>query len=153
MNIKLKRTVRTPYSEEISIFDGDNRDENDEAVNIGKLELHFLDDQIVGTLLIWQEYATGFNRANPPGSDLTMDALVDQILMEAGEPLGLPSDYGVEVYFPSVTNHQFVSNYAAEEGEEETVGEDEYTGGEQAPRGQAAPRTRDEFAERLRSRP
>ena len=43
MNLKLKRVVRTPHSEEIAIFDGDTRDENNQAVNIGKLEVHFLE--------------------------------------------------------------------------------------------------------------
>src|SRR5881296_1608688 len=118
MNLNLKRVTRTPHSEEISIFDADTRDEHDQAVNIGKLEVHYLDDQIVGTLLIWQEYATGFNRTHAPGSDETMDTLIDEILSEISEPLGVPVEYGIEVYYPSVQNHYFVSNYSDEDEEE-----------------------------------
>lgn len=119
MNLKLKRTIRTPYSEEINVFDAEMLDANNEASSIGKVTLHYLDDQIVGTLLIWQEYATGFNRLHPPGSEVSMDDLIDSILSEVSEPLGLPSDYGIEVYFPLVSNQQFVSNYADEEPDAE----------------------------------
>lgn len=117
MNLKLKLVARTSNSEQIAIFDADSRDENDNAVNIGKLDLHFVDDQIVGTLLIWDEYAQGFNRLHGPGSDENMDTLIDTILTEATDPLGIPSEYGIEVYYPSVMNHSFVSNYADEDEE------------------------------------
>jgi hypothetical protein len=122
MNLKLKRVVRTSHSEEIAVFDSDTRDENDDAVSIGKLEVHYLGDQIVGTLLIWSEFAQGYNATHGPGSDETMDDLIDSILSEIAEPLGVPAEYGIEVYFPSVTNQSFFSNYAHDgqvEGEEE----------------------------------
>jgi len=80
--------------------------------------VHYVGDQIVGTLLIWQEYATGFNRTHAPGSDVTMDTLIDEILSEISEPLGVPVEYGIEVYYPSVQNHYFVSNYSDEDEEE-----------------------------------
>jgi len=125
MNLKLKLVARTSNSEAISIFDTDVNDENGSPVNIGKLDMHFVDDQIVGTLLIWQEYATGYSRTHGPGSDETLDTLIDEILTEATEPLGIPSEYGIEVYYPSVTNHSFISNYAGdEEGEEPEDGEE-----------------------------
>jgi hypothetical protein len=143
MNLKLKITARTAYSEEIAIFDADTRDENDNAVNIGKLDVHFVSDQIVGTLLIWQEYATGFARTHAPGSDETMDTLIDDILSEMSEPLGIPVEYGIEVYYPSVQNHQFVSNYADED--------DEPAEGEEAPEEETS--SEDEFGKYLQSRP
>jgi hypothetical protein len=113
MNIKLKRAVRTPHSEEIDIFDADIRDEHDEAVNIGKLEVHYLDDQVAGTLLIWQEFAEGLNRSQ--GGRVTLDDVIDAILTEITEPVGVSSEYGIEIYFPSVINHQFASHYAEDE--------------------------------------
>src|SRR3982751_6804414 len=127
MNLKLKVTARTSNSEEIVIFDADTRDENNKAVNLGKLDVHYVGDQIVGTLLIWQEYATGFNRTHGPGSEETMDTVIDEILAEVSEPLGVPVEYGIEVYYPSVQNHFFISNYADDEDdeEEEAAGEKE----------------------------
>src|SRR5881394_2901093 len=150
MNIKLKTTARTANSEEIAIFDADTRDESGNAVNIGKLDAHFVDDQVVGTLLIWQEYATGFNRTHGPGSDVTMDTLIDEILTQISEPLGVPGDYGIEVYYPSITNHQFVSNYADEDAE--TEGEDEEYS-EDYDEEEEEPKDEDEFARQLQSRP
>lgn len=70
MNIKLKVTARTTQSEEVTVFDTDTRDEGGNAVNIGKLDLHFVDDQVVGTLLIWQEYVTGFTRTHAADSEV-----------------------------------------------------------------------------------
>jgi hypothetical protein len=113
----LKRTVRTPNSEELAVFDADTRDEHGSAVNIGKIDLHFADDQVVGTLLLWQEYVTGYNRTHGPGSEENLDMLIDAILAEATEPVGVPGEYGIEVYYPSVTEHQFISNYEDDEDE------------------------------------
>ena len=156
MNIKLKRVVRTPHSEEIAIFDTDTRDENEAAVNIGKLEVHYLEDQVVGTLLLWQEFTKGFAVTYPPGSDLTMDDVIDRILSEITEPLGVAGEYGIEIYYPSVSNQGFVSNYAVtgdedEEGDEyaETEGE-EYEEEQGLPEGE--PRD-DDYFRKLQQRP
>ena len=144
MNIKLKLTARTANSEEIAIFDTEMRDEAGNAVNIGKLDVHFVDDQMVGTLLIWQEYSTGYTRTHGPGSDETFDMVIDEILSQVSEPLGVPAEYGIEVFYPSVSNHQFISNYAEDDDEEpgqEHNGEEEEPGDE------------DKFARQLQSRP
>lgn len=119
MNLMLRRSTRTPSSEEILIFDADNRDANGAAVNIGKLDAHYLDDQLVGTLLLWNEFVTGFDRAHGPEDDESLDVVIHQIMTEITDPLGVPSEYGIEVYYPSVQNYQFVSSYAGEDGEEE----------------------------------
>lgn len=133
MNIKLKRAVRTPHSEEIDIFDTDIRDEHDAAVSIGKLEVHYLDDQVAGTLLIWQEFAQGFNRSQ--GSSVQLDDLIEAILSEVTEPVGVSSEYGIEIYFPSVINHQFASHYAEDDEDVEagTGDDEEYEEGEDEP--------------------
>jgi hypothetical protein len=157
MNIKMKRVVRTPHSEEIAIFDSDTRDENEAAVNIGKLEVHYLEDQVVGTLLLWQEFTKGFAATYPPGSDLTMDDVIDQILSEVTEALGVAGEYGIEVYYPTVSTQGFVSNYvvAGPEGDEEV---DEYadTEGEEYEEeeglAEGEPRD-DEFYRKLQERP
>lgn len=126
MNLKLKCIARTANSEQVALFDADTRDESGNAVNLGKLDIHFADDQVIGTLLIWQEYATGFNRTHAAGSDYTIDNLIDDILTEATEPLGVPGEYGIEVYYPSVLNHTFVSNYSDEDAEEGAESASEY---------------------------
>lgn len=146
MNIKLKVTGRTPYSEEAVVLATDMRDENDEPVNIGKLDIHYMDDQIVGTLLIWQEFAEGFNRTHAPGSDLTMDGLIDLILGEVSEPLGVPGEYGVEVYYPPARNHVFASNFGDD-------GADETEEGLLSEYGTPADEEPDDFTKQHRERP
>ena len=120
MNLKLRRSARTAHSEEISLFDSDVKDENGEALNIGKLDVHYVDDQIVGTLLIWAEYAAQFSAANGGGA---MTGLIDEILDEISEPLGVAAEYGIEVYYPRLDQHEFVSNY--DELEDDELVEDE----------------------------
>jgi len=120
MNLKLRRSARTAHSEEISLFDSDVKDENGEALNIGKLDVHYVDDQIVGTLLIWAEYAAQFSAANGQGA---MTGLIDEILDEISEPLGVAAEYGIEVYYPRLDQHEFVSNY--DELEDDELVEDE----------------------------
>ncbi len=154
MNLKLKRTTRTPSSEEMLIFDTDSQDETGEAVNIGKTDIHYLDDQIVGTLLIWEEFAVGYNRLHAPGSEETMDDLIDLIMSEISDPVGVSSEYGIEVYFPSIQNYRFVGNYAGE-GEEDLdslegpLYEPEYD----ESTAQDDDEDADDFSKQLRSRP
>lgn len=153
MNLKLKRVVRTPYSEEIAVFDGNTRDENNQAVNIGKLEVHYLGDQIVGTLLLWQEFAQGYKALHGPGSEETIDDLIDAILSEIAEPLGLPAEYGIEVYYPSVTNQLFISNYSGDQGEDEEEYEDDEDSEEAGEDDGSAPGKDDDYYRKLLNRP
>ncbi len=122
MNLMLRRSTRTASSEEILIFDSDNRDANGAAVNIGKIDVHYLDDQVVGTLLLWNEFITGFDQAHGPQDDESLDVVIHQIMTEITDPLGVPGEYGIEVYYPSVQNYQFVSSYADDEAEDEGEG-------------------------------
>jgi hypothetical protein len=153
MNLKLKRVVRTPYSEEIAVFDGNTRDENNQAVNIGKLEVHYLGDQIVGTLLLWQEFAQGYKAMHGPGSEETIDDLIDAILSEMAEPLGLPAEYGIEVYYPSVTNQLFISNYSGDQGEDAEEYDEDEDSGEAGEDDESAPGKDDDYYRKLLNRP
>jgi hypothetical protein len=161
MNIKLKRAVRTPHSEEIDIFDGDIRDENDDAVSIGKLEVHYLNDQVVGTLLIWEEFVQGYNRTQ--GTNVLMDDLIEAILAEVTEPIGVAAEYGIEIYFPSVLNHSFASRYSdseqdtayeagSEGAEDEEYEEDDQEDDRQESAEEGQPRD-DDFYRKLTQRP
>ena len=143
MFIKLKRASRTSHSEEITIQFSDERHLNGDEVNIGKLDVHYLGDQIVGTLLIWQEH---FNAL--PQAGIEMDEVINQILTEISEPIGVPSEYGIEIYYPSLAKQDFISNYADDEPDQPQ--EDFVEAEEQlASEGPGE----DDFAKQLRSRP
>ncbi|HET6262393.1 MAG TPA: hypothetical protein VFG99_09175 [Chloroflexia bacterium] len=163
MNLMLRRSTRTASSEEVLIFDADNRDANGAAVNIGKIDVHFLDDQVVGTLLLWNEFITGFDQAHGPQDDESLDVVIHQIMTEITDALGVPSEFGIEVYYPSVQNYQFVSSYADDEAE----GEGDVAGGGAYGAGSAVgldteylrdedeepDANADDFVKRLRERP
>ncbi|MGI8589111.1 MAG: hypothetical protein ACR2M0_15715 [Chloroflexia bacterium] len=121
MNLKLRRSARTPHSEEIEIYDMDVRDENSEPASIGKLDVHFTDEQFIGTMLIWAEYAAGFAAAK--GAQLSMTDLIDEILDEISETLGVPAEYGIEVYYPRLDQHEFVSNFDEFEDDDDLLEE------------------------------
>jgi hypothetical protein len=151
MFIRLKRISRTPYSEEITILLSDEGRFGDEQMDIGKLNVHYMADQIVGTLLIWEEHAAAF--AKSPGS--TLDDVIHEILTEISEPIGVPSEYGIEIYYPPLAKQDFASNYVDDEDTEPEAGNTaealDQADGEDTPADQEPPE--DDFAKQLRSHP
>jgi hypothetical protein len=154
MKLKLKRATRTPYSEQILIYDLENLDAEGEPVQIGQLDAHYVDDQIVGTLLISQEFAEGYRQINGDGSrgQTALDNLVSEILAELSEPVGVSGTYAFEVYYPSFTSHGLFSNYP-EDDEADYAMEGETTSGQiPPPPNPYAPQQDDDFSRRLRER-
>jgi hypothetical protein len=78
-----------------------------------------------------------------------MDSLIDDILSEVTEPIGVSSEYGIEVYFPPVQNHQFVSNYEDDEQSEEEQSTDQEPSTREL---NEMAEEQDDFAEKLRNR-
>jgi len=121
MNLRLRRLVRTPSSEQYALFDPDRTDENYDPLSIGKLDLHYTPDGIYGTFLLWQ----------PVVGELAPDrvrALVEATLQEITEPMGLPSFYAVEFFSPHLDSYDLYSNDTSEEeetGNEEPVEHEE----------------------------
>jgi hypothetical protein len=114
MNLKLRRLVRTPSSEQYALFDADRTDDNFDPLSIGKLDLHYTSDGIYGTFLLWKGVA----------DELPADQvyeLVEATLEELSEPIGLPAFYAVEFFSPHLESYVLHSN----EGEVEEVGEEE----------------------------
>lgn len=134
MNLKLRRLVRTPSSEQYALFDPDRTDDNYDPLSIGKLDLHYTADGVYGTFLLWAQTAEEL----PP--DQVRD-FVEATLEELTEPMGLPAFYAVEYFSPDLHTYVLHSNETepedAEEQEksdadtvEERHEEDEEDGGE-----------------------
>ena len=103
MNLKLRRLVRTPSSEQYALFDLDQTDSNYDPLSIGKLDLHYTSDGIYGTFLLWQDAS----------SDLPAEqvrALVETTVQELCEPLGVPAFYAVEYFSPNLRSYALHSN-------------------------------------------
>jgi hypothetical protein len=113
MNLKLRRLVRTPSSEQYALFDPDRTDDNYDPISIGKLDVHYADEGVYGTFLLWQQAVADL----PPDQ---LHALVEATLQELCEPIGLPVFYAVEFFSPDLASYKLHSNEEEEEEEEDT---------------------------------
>jgi hypothetical protein len=113
MNIKIRRLVRTPSSEQYALFDPDRTDENYDPLSIGKLDLHYTADGIYGSFLLWKEILEGLPEAQ-------IEAIVEATLEELTEPMGLPSFYAVEFFAPDLKSYHLHSNELEDEATEDT---------------------------------
>ena len=113
MNLKLKRLVRTPHSEQYALFDLDRVDADAEPMSVGKLDLHFTEEGMYGTLLLWRDVAEELSPAQ-------REALVEALLSEISQPVGVPDAYAVERFMPVLREYALFHNM--EEGEVELTG-------------------------------
>ena len=118
MNLKLRRLVRTPSSEQYALFDPDRTDDNYDPMSIGKLDLHYTSDGIYGTFLLWKQALEGL----PPGQ---VHALVEATLQELAEPMGLAAFFAVEYFSPELGSYELYSNETEDEDEREVQDEAE----------------------------
>lgn len=110
MNLKLKRLVRTPHSEQYALFDLDQLDGDGLPRTIGKLDLHYTAEGMYGTLLLWDEAA----RTLRPR---TRRAFVHALLREIAQPMGVPNEYVVEFFAPTLDQYEVFHNVEIEAGE------------------------------------
>ena len=103
MNLKLRRLVRTPSSEQYAIFDLDRTDDAYDPLSVGKIDLHYAGEGVYGTFLMWK----GVVKDLPTDQ---VNLLVEVILQELGEAMGLPSFYAVEFFTPDLESYVFHSN-------------------------------------------
>jgi hypothetical protein len=108
MNLKLRRLVRTPYSEQYALFDLDGAKEDGEPPSVGKLDLHFTDSGVCGTVLLWQAFWTSI----PAGQ---RRAFVEALLADISQPMGLPDTFAVEFFSPDLNTYSLYHNLDAEE--------------------------------------
>lgn len=103
MNLKLRKLVRTPYSEQFALFDLDQTDASYDPISIGKLDLHYTADAIYGTFLLWHNAV----------EDIPQDQirhLVETTLQELCEPMGVPAFYAIEFFAPHLRTYILHSN-------------------------------------------
>ncbi|MCD6290420.1 MAG: hypothetical protein J7M34_07950 [Anaerolineae bacterium] len=108
MNLKLKRLVRTPYSEQYALFDLDHLDAAQEPTSVGKLDLHFAAEGIYGTLLLWYDVAARLTAAQ-------RRSLAETLLSEISQTMGMPESYAVEFFTANLTDYELLHNISEEE--------------------------------------
>ena len=118
MNLKLRRLVRTPSSEQYALFAPDRTDDNYDPLSIGKLDLHYTSDGIYGTFLFWEQVADEFEPDQ-------IRAVVEATLQELSEPMGLPAFYAVEFFSPHLKSYVLYSNETEDDEEVEEEARDD----------------------------
>ena len=109
MNLKLKRLVRTISSEQYALFDLDQVDAEQQPLTIGKLDLHYTNEGMYGTILLWDEASRGLQ---PTAREHFIRALLNEI----SQPMGVPNEYVVEFFAPGLESYALFHNVDLEEG-------------------------------------
>lgn len=109
MNLKLKRLVRTSSSEQYALFDLDQLDGERQPTTIGKLDLHYTSEGMYGTLLLWDE---SMRQLRP---DRRRD-FVHALLRELAQPMGVPNEYVIEFFAPTLAGYEVIHNVEVDEG-------------------------------------
>lgn len=107
MNVKLRRLVRTPNSEQYALFDLDQIDGEQQPVTIGKLDLHYTGEGVYGTLLLWDAVTRSLKPAQ-------RDDFVNTLLAELTQPMGVPNEYVVEFFRPDLEEYELFHNVAVD---------------------------------------
>jgi hypothetical protein len=117
VNLKLKRLVRTPASEQYALFDLDQIDAADQPATIGKLDLHFTGEGMYGTLLLWDDSIRALRAA-------TRRAFVRALLADLAQPMGVPNEYVVEFFAPTLDHYEVIHNVGLDAEDDEEIDED-----------------------------
>jgi hypothetical protein len=112
VNLKLKRLVRTPASEQYALFDIDQVDIDGIPLTIGKLDLHYTGEGVYGTILLWDDASLRLTASQ-------RSAFIRALLNEVTQPMGVPNEYVVEFFAPTLDAYEVFHNVGA--GSEKTA--------------------------------
>ena len=112
MNLKLKRLVRTSSSEQYALFDLEQLDTNRQPMTIGKLDMHYTSEGVYGTILLWDEAS---RQLKTPQRREFVHALLGEIV----QPMGVPNEYVVEFFAPTLNAYEIFHNVSAEGAEDD----------------------------------
>jgi hypothetical protein len=110
MNLKLKRLVRTSSSEQYALFDLDQLTVDRQPMTIGKLDLHYTGEGVYGTILLWDEASRQLRPAQ-------RRRLLHALLGELTQPMGVPTEYVIEFFSPTLEQYEVFHNVALDEEE------------------------------------
>ena len=104
MNIKLQCVVRTAMSEEMVLSDLDQPDKDGSPRTIGKLDVHYTDEGVYGTLLLWPDVVDAMSKAE-------LDSLIQEgIIDELTSPIGVAETFNIELWSPDMKRYKLFSN-------------------------------------------
>jgi hypothetical protein len=105
MKTQMQRIVRTAQSEQYALFDLSRLDADGLPLSLGKLDLHYTDEGIYGTVVLW--------------SDRVEDAesFVHNLMEELSSPMGVSAEYLVECMVATESSYGVVTNIVEDEEE------------------------------------
>ncbi len=103
MNLKLKRLVRTHSSEQYALFDLDQIDSSRQPMTIGKIDLHYTGEGTYGTILLWDDAS---RRLKGEQRRLFLRALLNELVL----PMGVPNEFVVEFFAPTLEQYEVFHN-------------------------------------------
>lgn len=103
MNLKLKRLVRTNSSEQYALFDLDQMNADHQPTTIGKLDMHYTNEGMYGTILLWDDVSREMGIAERKD-------LVQILLDEISTPMGVPNEYVFEFFAPTLDEYEVIHN-------------------------------------------
>jgi len=121
MNLKLKRLVRTSSSEQYALFDLEQVDEAQDPQAIGKLDLHYTNEGTYGTILLWDEVSRQMPSAR-------RQAFLRALLDEIAQPMGVPGEYVVEYFAPSLAGYEMLHNVGWDDVPDDELYDEDYLG-------------------------
>lgn len=110
MNLKLKRLVRTQSSEQYALFDLSQTDDDDLPLTIGKLDLHYTSEGAYGTILLWD---LASQRLTTERRRVFVQALLGELML----PMGIPNEYVIEFFAPTLDEYEVFHNLDEEAAE------------------------------------
>lgn len=110
MNLKLKRLVRTHSSEQYALFDLDQMTSERQPMTIGKLDLHYTGEGVYGTILLWDEASRQLKPTHRRD-------FIRALLTEITQPMGVPNEFVVEFFAPTLEQYEVFHNVAITEEE------------------------------------
>jgi hypothetical protein len=82
-------------------------------MTIGKLDLHYTGEGVYGTILLWDDASRRLTAAQ-------RSAFIRALLGEVTQPMGVPNEYVVEFFAPTLDEYEVFHNVGAvEESTEE----------------------------------
>ena len=113
MRLLFRRIVRTSHSEQYALFDQEQLDAEQLPLSLGKVDLHYTENSIFGTMLLWAPCFRGYS-----GDELK--AFVQEVMDEFSGPMGVPGEFLVETVLIGEQDVNVYSNMvgAAEDEDE-----------------------------------
>lgn len=102
------RIVRTPYSEQYALYHPNQLDDDGRQLSLGKLDVHYTEDGIFGTVLLWRSFVVQY-------SERAIQDMIRNLMDNVSLPMGVPAEYTVEYYAPEDDEYDVISTAVDED--------------------------------------